>query len=94
MNPFFHDFTPEDALALADLSRHLYELREARKSLLAQAQCPDAEALLAAIEAGTLPDTAREAHRVVLAIEAEMVEVRTAMQAALAQAKLGDPEWS
>ena len=79
---------------MADLSRHLYELREARKSLLAQAQCPDAEALLAAIEAGTLPDTAREAHRVVLAIEAEMVEVRTAMQAALAQAKLGDPEWS
>ena len=56
MGSFFDYVEPQAASDIADLSRRMYEVREARKRLLTEAACLDADAMLAAVRDGRLPE--------------------------------------
>jgi len=56
MDPFFTGIEPVVATRMAGLSRQMFELRERHKELLEQLDCGDADAVLAAIRAGRLPE--------------------------------------
>ncbi|MFC4527148.1 hypothetical protein ISN76_10620 [Dyella halodurans] len=56
MGSFFDYVEPQAASDIADLSRRMYEVREARKRLFIEAACLDADAMLAAVRDGRLPE--------------------------------------
>lgn len=56
MNAFFERVEPQAAATLADVSRRMFDLREARKQMLADAGCEDAATMLAAVRDGLLPE--------------------------------------
>lgn len=56
MESFFAGMAPETALELAGLSREMFDLRESRKRLLADAGCADAADLLTAVREGRLSE--------------------------------------
>lgn len=56
MTDFFDRLAFDDARELEQLSRLSYDLREARKDVLAQQAAPDESALLAGIVAGRLAE--------------------------------------
>lgn len=56
MDPFFAGMPATNALALAALSKELYDARQLRKQLLTLAGCTCTEAMLQAISDGLLPE--------------------------------------
>ena len=56
MDPFFTGIEPVVATRMAGLSRQMFELRERHKELLEQLDCEDADAVLAAVREGRLPE--------------------------------------
>ena len=56
MDPFFTGIEPAVATRMAGLSRQMFELRERHKELLEQLACADADAVLAGIRDGRLPE--------------------------------------
>lgn len=78
MDPFFTGMAPDTALELAELSRRMYALRETRKGLLASTGEADADALLAALRAGRLPEhPAYDSWLSVIVLERAEVALRT-----------------
>lgn len=56
MSSFFNGIDPQVACNLADISRRMFELREARKHLLAETGCVNADDLMGAMRTGRVPE--------------------------------------
>lgn len=56
MDSFFDGMDAQVAGDMAAVSRHMYDLREARKRVLAEFACENADAMIAAVHDGRLPE--------------------------------------
>jgi hypothetical protein len=56
MDSFFDRVEPQLAVEIAEVSRRMYDVREARKRLLADASCADVNELIAGLREGQLPE--------------------------------------